>query len=285
MTASADLARQPLDAASGEYFEQDSPELSIRTEQDLPHDSLARRTNWPAWAREHVGSLSGLAALELLAQSERSLYFLGSPFLDDVEVLEHRVSKYTGEQGEYVTEEGPPKTTVISIPKAASMRAIINRFGMSSYVSDIDERCWSGWYPYRGNVQPISTSDMVAQAQQDPFLRFVAAIDISRIDPADIHDNMHDQTFAVDLRGQSVSSVRPDLIVPVTGRRDLPAEMLVIDETSVARAEAETVYDWLWRTNGDQKVPPKVTIETTHGRRDFRLRRLGQLTVAQSEGA
>jgi hypothetical protein len=246
---------------------------------DLPPDSLVNRQNWPDWAMESVGDLVGLVALQSLSQSEKQLYFLGSPFLEDAETIKPRVSYYTGEGGRYAVE-GPAKITVASTPEAACMRAIINRLAMS-HIPNIDENCWSGWYPYRGGMKLISTAEMVRIAQHDPALRFVAAIDISRISPQDVRQSMHGYNFTADLKGPSTISLRSELIVPVTGRQDLP-EMLLIDEDPVTRAEAKSIFDWLWHTNGDNVIPSVVTLSTVGGRRNFRIKKLGQVSLSQA---
>jgi|GEM_PF-3348048 len=236
---------------------------------------LSERQNWPNWAQGATDGKQGLAALEALVSTNQRLGLLGTPFIEDVEPIRPRISSHTGDDGEYV-RESLSKITVDREPAHAVMRAVINRFGMAEYVANADARCWSGGLPYRGNVQTITTLDMVRQAMQDRRTRAVGVIALDRIDQELITPNEIDPSNLTDIIHSD--AIMPELIVPVIGMRDLSPDMLVIDDETVTRKETPAIFNALL-ARGDRDFPGAVSIETERGPHGYTLRRLSELAL------
>jgi hypothetical protein len=238
--------------------------------------SLTLRHNWPTWAQEATQDATGLEALELLAAADQQLAFIGTPFAADIDpFVSPRISSYTGPAGEYVRHDVWKITADRTTPKHAVMRAIINRPGMAD-TPNIEARCWSGGFPYRGEFQPITTIDMIRQARQDQRMRAVGVVSLQGIDADNITLNMHNADHLVDITG--VNCLRLDLVVPVYGWRDLSPDMLVIDDETVTRQQTPAIFASLM-AHGDAEIPHAITIQTDEGERSFAIKRLGDLVL------
>lgn len=236
---------------------------------DLPQDSLVRRENWPEWARSIAGNFGGLEALiTLQEESDRQLYYLGTPDIPEAVTT-------TDSSGRYFIEQGGAKITLLGDPRAAIMRAIINRVGMAG-LPNVDDRCWSGWFQRSlpdgsERLQTITTYDMVRQAHDVPGYGYVAVFARGTLEDAglqitELPEKPH-EIHVYASRQETPVVLRPELVVPINGNYDLPFDIAYLGgpDGSPTRPEAARIYDAL---SSGQGVP-----------HDLRHYRLGSLLV------